>query len=146
MKLLIHCFSFIIAAVVLPSCLTNSALAQSTEQTARSDSLVEGDSNNVIQILNQNNIQNNNDNEIELRAITPLVSPPNTENDFGFNLSVGVNQSETTAYVGVIFQPGRTDAHQTRMQHLQGQIELLKTQTQVAEAKLILLQRQNAQE
>ena len=75
-----------------------------------------------------------------------MVSPPNTENNFGFNLSVGVNQSKATVYLGVIFQPGRTNAHQTRMQYLEKQIEFLEVQTQVAEAKLIQLQRKTSKE
>lgn len=122
--------------------LTNPAFANSVEQTAITDSQVEGDANNVIQIPNQNNLQNHNDNDIELSTITPLVSPPNTENDLGFNLSVGVNDSEATVYLGVIFQPGRTDAHQTRMQYLEKQNEFLEVQTQLAEAKLMELQSQ----
>lgn len=142
MKLLSRCF---LSALMILG-LTNPAFASSVEQTAKTDSQVEGDANNVIQIPNQNNVQNSNDNDIELSTITPLVSPPNTENDLGFNLSVGVNRSETTVYLGVIFQPGRTDAHQTRMQYLEQQIELLEVQTQLAEAKLMRLQSQLTKE
>ena len=141
MKSSIRCLYLFAIFIVLSGCLARSAMAQSTEQIAETDSQVEGDLNNVIQIPNQNNIQNNNHNAIELSNIAPLVSPPNTENDFGFNLSIGVNQSETTAYVGVIFQPGRTKAHQLRVQRLEQQIELLETQTQIADKKLKLIER-----
>jgi hypothetical protein len=109
------------------------------EQSTTSNSSVSGDLNNVIQIPNQNNAQNFNSNEIDFSYIAPLVAPPNTENDFGFNLSIGVDSSQATVYMGVIFQPGRTEAHQTRIKYLERQIELLEIQAKIAEAKLQLL-------
>lgn len=124
------------------------SLAQSASQNVRTDSIVEGTSNNVIQIPNQNNNQNNaqssNNNEVDLDLsyIAPLVAPPNSENDLGFNLSVGVNSSETTVFLGLIYQPGRSNAHQTRIKYLNQQIELLEVQTKIAETKLQSLQEQ----
>ena len=118
--------------------------AQSADQDARTDSVVEGTSNNVNQNNNQNNAQSSNNNEVDLDLsyISPLVAPPNSENDLGFNFSVGVNSSETTVFLGLIYQPGRSNAHQTRIKHLDRQIKLLEIQTKIAETKLQSLQRQ----
>jgi hypothetical protein len=132
-------FLYIVALVILPRGSIEPILAQSTEQSTTSNSSVSGDLNNVIQIPNQNNAQNFNSNEIDFSYIAPLVAPPNTENDFGFNLSIGVDSSQATVYMGVIFQPGRTEAHQTRIEYLERQIELLEIQAKIAEAKLQLL-------
>ncbi|AFZ38280.1 hypothetical protein Sta7437_4847 (plasmid) [Stanieria cyanosphaera PCC 7437] len=133
-------FFLYFATLFLFSCYSlEPLLAQSTEQSTTNNSQVSGDSNNVIQIPNQNNAQNHNNNEIDLSYLVPLVAPPNTENDFGFNLSVGVDSSQTTVYMGIVFQPGRTETHQTRIKHLERQIKLLEIQAQIAEAKLKLL-------
>ena len=114
------------------------SFAQDANQDAWIDSLVEGDSNNVIQIPNQNNAQSSNNNEVDINFshIAPLVAPLNTENDLGFNFSVGVNSNDATFYLGLIYQPGRSNAHQTRIRHLNRQIELLEVQTKLAEAEL----------
>lgn len=127
---------------------TNSInLAQSTEQNANPSSSVEGDFNNVFQVPNQNNAQNSNVNEFNVPNIYPLdnpiYTPPNPENDFGFNMSVGVNTldaSNVTVYFGLIYQPGRTNAHNYRMERLKTETELLGVQKEIAEAELQLLQ------
>lgn len=137
---------FISTLLIFFSALAVPAVAQNATQDSRSNSLVEGDANNVIQIPNQNNNQNssqsNNSNEvdIDLSRIAPLVAPPNTENDLGLNFSVGVNSSEATVYVGLIYQPGRSRAHQKRIEHLDRQIKMLEAQTKLAELKLQSLQ------
>lgn len=68
---------------------------------------------------------NNNSNNFNYPNIYPLNYVPNahvnTENDFGFNLSAGVNTldaSNVTVYLGFIFQPGRTEDHKLRMSRL----------------------------
>ena len=127
---------------ILPNFYSINTLAQSVSQNAPTESQVEGDFNNIIQVPNQNNAQNRNVNEIDISYIAPLVSPPNTENDLGFNFSVGINDIQTTWYLGVIYQPGRSSAHKARMRHLEEQIKLLETQNKIAEAELSLLQRQ----
>ncbi|MFN5874346.1 MAG: hypothetical protein ACK44G_17770 [Aphanizomenon sp.] len=69
----------------------------------------------------------------------------NTENDFGFNVSAGVNtldSNNVTVYLGVIFQPGRTDSHKIRMQKIVRETELLETQKKIAEGQLLLVQKQ----
>ncbi|WP_404790567.1 hypothetical protein [Altericista sp. CCNU0014] len=101
--------------------------------------------NNVNQNANQNqNIVNNPD-----RIVYPLdgnfYTPVNTENDFGFNFSAGVNtldSSNVTLYVGVIFQPGRTADHKARMNRLRKETEILEVQKKTLEARLLLLEKQ----
>ncbi len=122
---------------------------QTPLQSSQPSSTVEGNFNNIFQTPNQNNAQNSNINELEIPNIYPLdnpiYTPPNPENDFGFNMSVGVNTldaSNVTVYFGLIFQPGRTNSHNLRMQRLQKETELLDTQKQIAEAELQLLRQQ----
>ncbi|HBE19983.1 MAG TPA: hypothetical protein DEG17_02460 [Cyanobacteria bacterium UBA11149] len=128
--------------------------AQSAQQDANPNSTIDGDFNNVFQVPNQNNAQNSNINEFNIPNIYPLDNPintpVNTENDFGFNMSVGVNTldaSNVTVYFGVIYQPGRTNSHRVRMNYLNQQTELIEKQTellesqrQIAETRLQLLQ------
>jgi hypothetical protein len=121
------------------------SLAQSTQQNSNPTSTIEGDANNVFQTPNQNS----NINDINVPNIYPLQhpinTPVNTENDLGINMSVGVNTldaSNVTVYLGIIYQPGRTDSHLVRMQYLKKQTEILDTQKQIAEAQLQLIQKQ----
>ena len=106
------------------------------------------------QILQSNpqvpvNNTNNNSTNINYPNIYPLNYVPNahvnTENDFGFNLSAGVNTldaSNVTIYLGIIFQPGRTEDHKLRMARLRKETEVLETQKKIMEGNLTLLQKQ----
>lgn len=106
------------------------------------------------QILQSNpqlpvNNTNNNSNNFNYPNIYPLNNVPNayinTENDFGFNLSAGVNTldaSNITVYLGIIFQPGRTEDHKLRMVRLRKETEVLETQKKIMEGNLTLLQKQ----
>jgi len=92
---------------------------------------------------------NNNSNNFNYPNIYPLNYVPNahinTENDFGFNLSAGVNTldaSNVTIYLGVIFQPGRTEDHKLRMSRLRKETEVLETQKKIMEGNLTLLRLQ----
>jgi hypothetical protein len=124
--------------------LTFAAQAQ-VDQTSNNDSAIGNNSN-------QNNVNQNANQNITTypdRLIRPLdgnfYTPVNTENDFGFNFSAGVNtldSSNVTLYLGVIFQPGRTADHQARMNRLRKETEILEVQKQTLEARLLLLQKQ----
>lgn len=106
------------------------------------------------QILQSNpqlpvNNTNNNSNNFNYPNIYPLNNVPNayvnTENDFGFNLSAGMNTldaSNVTVYLGIIFQPGRTQDHKLRMTRLRKETEILETQKKIMEGNLTLLQKQ----
>ncbi|EFA72289.1 ATP synthase B chain(Subunit I) [Raphidiopsis brookii D9] len=120
----------------------NPVLAQS-RQSASSNTVNNGDANNVF------NSPNQNFNEFTVPNIYPLDNsintPVNTENDFGLNLSMGVNTLDSrnvTVYLGLIFQPGRTYSHTVRMNRINKETELLEVQRKIAEAKLQLLQKQ----
>ena len=139
----------LVAVITLALCPIAPALAQTAEQGANTDSHIEGDFNDVVQIPNQNNNQNRNINNIEFPDSYPLdnpiYTPPNLENDLGFNMSVGVNTLDAanlTIYLGLIYQPGRTKAHQIRMRKIERETELLQAQKQIVEAELQRLQQQ----
>jgi hypothetical protein len=77
-----------------------------------------------------------------------LSAPVNTENDFGFNASVGLNtldSSNVTVYVGFIFQPGRTDDHNHRMARFRKETKVLETNKKLALSQLSLLEQQIAE-
>ncbi len=129
----------ILGAIVIPNI---PAIAQ---QTSTQDGFI-GDNSNGNN-LNQPNNQNLNN--INIPNIYPLNTtihtPVNTENDLGLNLSVGVNTLDprnVTLYLGVIYQPGRTEDHQARMARLRSETQLIESQKQVAQSQLDLLRKQ----
>jgi len=105
--------------------------------------------NQVLQSNPQVPVSNVNNTNFHVPNIYPLQNLPNayvnTENDFGMNLSVGVNTldaANTTVYLGVIYQPGRSADHQARMARLRKETEVLEVQKKNMEANLSLLQKQ----
>ncbi|BAS56747.1 MULTISPECIES: hypothetical protein [Leptolyngbya] len=127
-----------------PVCLAQTA-------TSNQNSTV-GANSNFNQVL-QNNpqvpINSVNTTNIRVPNIYPLQNLPNayvnTENDFGMNLSVGVNTldaSNVTVYLGLIYQPGRSADHQARMARLRKETEVLEVQKKNMESNLTLLQKQ----
>ena len=122
------------------------ALTQDSLQANDSSANVDGDFNNIIQTPNQNNNQNFNEISLPRQPLdSPIYTPPNTENDFGFSMSLGLNTLDAdnfTIYLGAIYHPGKTKAHQLRMQKLIQETELLETQKNIAQAELALLQQQ----
>jgi hypothetical protein len=107
--------------------------------------------NRPVQNANSNT-GNANSNSINIPNIYPLpnsiLTPVNTENDFGFNASVGLNtldSANVTMYVGVIFQPGRTDDHNQRMAKIRKETEVLESNKKLAQAQLNLLEQQIAE-
>jgi hypothetical protein len=128
------------------------AIAQPSQQTANPNSTIGNNSefNTVIQTPNQNSSQNRN--EVNFSNILPLnnpiYTPVNTENDFGFNLSVGVNtldSANVSLFLGLIYQPGRTADHKARMARLRAETAVLESQKQIGQAQLQLLQKQIAE-
>jgi hypothetical protein len=99
-------------------------------------------SNNLNEPLaNQNNAQNKT--EFNVPNIYPLNNPintpVNTENDFGFNMSAGVNtldSNNVTVFLGVVYHPGRSEDHKARMNRLRKETEYLETQKQATSAQL----------
>ncbi|GEM_PF-1326868 len=124
-----------------------------TQPQTTTPGIGDNSNNNLLNASpNQNNNNNNFSNnfpEYPDRLIYPLNvpidTPVNTENDWGLNLSVGVNtldSSNLTVYMGIIFQPGRTNSHNVRMERIRKETQLLEAQRQVSEAQLRLIQKQ----
>jgi hypothetical protein len=113
-------------------------------QTANLNSTVGSNStgNNVIQTSPQNTQQVNFPNI----PLSPVIQNPiNTENDFGLNLGGALNTLDgrnLTLYVGITYQPGRTDDHNVRMAKLKSETQLLESQKQVTQTQLQLLKQQ----
>jgi hypothetical protein len=82
--------------------------------------------------------------------LNPVIqNPVNTENDFGINFGAGINTLDgrnATLYLGVTYQPGRTDDHNVRMAKLRSETQLLESQKQSAQTQLELLKQQVAEQ
>lgn len=129
------------------------ALAQTTTNN-QPTTVGDNSSNNLIDNRPVQNANSNtgNSNFINIPNIYPIPNsintPVNTESDFGFNASVGVNtldSSNVTLFVGVIFQPGRTDDHNHRMARIRKETEVLETNKKLAMTQLNLLEQQIAE-
>jgi len=110
-------------------------------QLANINNAIDGNNNVSVSVPSQNQFNVPNIYPLDNNINTPV----NTENDFGFNLSMGVNTldaNNVTVYLGFIFQPGRTYSHQVRMNRINKETELLGVQKQIAESQLQLLQKQ----
>lgn len=134
-----------IAPVIMsPFCLAQTA-------TSNQNSTIGNNSpfNQVLQNNPQVPVNSINTTTIRVPNIYPLQTLPNayvnTENDFGMNVSVGVNTldaSNVTVYLGLIYQPGRSADHQARMARLRKETEVLEVQKKNMETNLTLLQKQ----
>jgi hypothetical protein len=105
---------------------------------------------------NQNNnlsnggLSNNQQFNYPSIPIVPVIQNPiNTENDFGFNFGGAANTlqgNNMTFYVGITYQPGRTDDHNARMAKLKSETALLESQKYAAQTQLQLLKQQVAEQ
>lgn len=82
--------------------------------------------------------------------LNPVIQNPiNTENDFGLNFGGGINTLDgrnVTLYLGVTYQPGRTDDHNARMAKLKLETQVLESQKQSSQTQLELLKQQVAEQ
>lgn len=100
--------------------------------------------------INQGNAQNSISNNQQLNypniPLNPVIqNPVNTENDLGLNLGAGINtlnSSNVTVYLGITYQPGRTDDHNARMAKLRSETQLLESQRNATQTQLQLLKQQ----
>ncbi len=78
--------------------------------------------------------------------INPIFqSPVNTENDLGINLGGAINTLDgrnVTVFLGITYQPGRTDDHNARMAKLKSETQLLESQRNATQTQLQLLKQQ----
>ncbi len=132
-----------VAVSIVSSLLLGASIARA--QTSNQNSTIGNTSNgNTVQ---QSNPQNNQ--QITFPNIYPLnpviQNPVNTENDLGINLGAGVNTLDSrnvTVYLGITYQPGRTDDHNARMAKLKSETQLLESQKQNTQTQLELLKQQ----
>jgi hypothetical protein len=82
--------------------------------------------------------------------LNPVIQNPiNTENDFGLNFGGGINTLDgrnVTLYLGVTYQPGRTEDHNARMAKLKLETQVLESQKQSTQTQLELLKQQVAEQ
>lgn len=130
--------------IASPFCLAQTATSNQNSSVGSNSSF-----NQVLQNNPQVPVNTINTTTIRVPNIYPLQTLPNayvnTENDFGMNVSVGVNTldaSNVTVYLGVIYQPGRSADHQARMARLRRETEVLEVQKKSMETNLTLLQKQ----
>lgn len=130
--------------IASPFCLAQTATSNQNSSVGSNSSF-----NQVLQNNPQVPVNSINTTTIQVPNIYPLQNLPNayvnTENDFGMNLSVGVNTldaSNVTVYLGLIYQPGRSADHQARMARLRKETEVLEVQKKNMETNLTLLQKQ----
>lgn len=134
----------IVHLIASPFCLAQTATSNQNSSVGSNSSF-----NQVLQNNPQVPVNSINTTTIQVPNIYPLQNLPNayvnTENDFGMNLSVGVNTldaSNVTVYLGLIYQPGRSADHQARMARLRKETEVLEVQKKNMETNLTLLQKQ----
>jgi hypothetical protein len=125
-------------------------------EAAQNATIGDNSSGNINDQNNQNNnLSNNGQNnsqQITYPAIplSPVIqNPVNTENDFGLNFGGALNTIDgrnATIYLGITYQPGRTDDHNARMAKLKSETQLLESQKQVSQSQLDLLKQQVAEQ
>jgi hypothetical protein len=143
------CFCALVWAVS-NAAFISEAIAQSSQQNANPNTTIGNNSefNTVVQTPNQNNAQNQVNFSNILPLNNPIYTPVNTENDLGLNFSLAVNtldSSNVTLFLGLIYQPGRTEDHKARMRRLRAETAVLESQKQISQAQLQLLQKQIAE-
>jgi hypothetical protein len=123
--------------------------AQTSNQTSN---IGNNSAGNTVQQSNPQNNQTNNQqvNFPNIYPLNPVIqNPVNTENDLGVNFGAGVNTLDSrniTIYLGITYQPGRTDDHNARMARLRSETQLLEIEKQSAQTRLDLLKKQVAEQ
>ncbi len=137
-------FKYLSVAISIGSCLLLWVSAAQAQTSTQNSTVGDNSNGNTVQ---QSNPQNNQ--QITFPNIYPLnpviQNPVNTENDLGINLGAGVNTLDSrnvTIYLGITYQPGRTDDHNARMAKLKSETQLLEAQKQATQTQLELLKQQ----
>jgi opacity protein-like surface antigen len=137
-------FKYLSAAISIGSCLLLGVAAAQAQTSTQNSTVGDNSNGNTVQ---QSNPQNNQ--QITFPNIYPLnpviQNPVNTENDLGINLGAGVNTLDSrnvTIYLGITYQPGRTNDHNARMAKLKSETQLLEAQKQATQTQLELLKQQ----
>jgi hypothetical protein len=138
-----------LSCLVLPIALLEARATWAQANVNQSSAVGDNSTGNSLQQLNQGN----NTQQVIFPNIYPLnptmQNPVNTENDLGVNFGAAVNTLDSrnvTIYLGVTYQPGRTDDHNARMARLRSETQLLEIEKQSAQTKLDLLKKQVAEQ
>jgi hypothetical protein len=144
-----------IAALTIAGLLLGTSVAQAQTANSNQNSSVGSNSNdnNNAQTNQNNNLSNSGQTSSQQINYTypniplsPVIqNPVNTENDFGINLGGALNTYDgrnITLYLGVTYQPGRTDDHNARMAKLKSETQFLESQKYAAQTQLELLKQQ----
>ena len=146
------------ATLLVSGLLLGASVCRAQTSTTSTPSSSIGDNgfqNSVIQANPQNaNSQNGQSNSQSIVypsiPLSPVIqNPVNTENDFGLNLGGALNTIDgrnMTLYLGITYQPGRTDDHNARMAKLKSETQLLESQKQVTQTQLEMLKKQVAEQ
>jgi hypothetical protein len=141
-------------AIVVSSLMVGTATHAQTTSPSNQNTTIGDNSpgNTIVQTNPQNNNSQTNSQSINYPNIplSPVIqNPVNTENDFGLNFGGALNTYDgrnMTLYVGITYQPGRTDDHNARMAKLKTETALLESQKQTAQMQLELVKKQVAEQ
>ncbi len=146
------------AVIVISSLTVGTSVARSQDNTSnrsfQEPIFQNGASGNIVTPNSNQNVQNGQSNSQSINypaiPLSPVIqNPVNTENDFGLNLGAALNTIDgrnTTIYLGITYQPGRTDDHNARMAKLKSETQLLESQKQITQSQLDLLKQQVAEQ
>jgi hypothetical protein len=145
-------------ALIISWLLLGTSISQAQTANSTQDSFVGDNSsgNSNAQNNQNNNLSNGQTNSQQINynypsiPLSPVIQNPiNTENDFGLNLGGALNTIDgrnITLYLGITYQPGRTDDHNARMAKLKSETQLLEAQKQATQTQLQLLKQQVAEQ
>jgi hypothetical protein len=146
---------YLSTTVAIVSSLTiGTAVQAQTDSPSNQTSTIGENSpgNTVVQTNPQNNnIQTNSQSiNYSYNPLSPNIqNPVNTENDLGINFGGALNTYDgrnMTLYLGITYQPGRTDDHNARMAKLKSETALLESQKQTAQMQLELVRKKVAEQ
>jgi hypothetical protein len=131
--------------------------AQTSSPSTQTSTVGDGSSGNTVVQTNPQNSNSQTNGQTNSQTIvypsiplSPTIqNPVNTENDFGLNLGGALNTLDgrnMTLYLGITYQPGRTDDHNARMAKLKSETQVLESQRQMTQAQLELLKKQVAEQ
>jgi hypothetical protein len=140
--------SLIFTGLLMEASLAHAQTTSNSTQNAPVGNNSNG--NTVVQTNPQNNQNNSQQVNYPSIPLSPVIqNPVNTENDFGLNLGAALNTIDgrnTTIYLGITYQPGRTDDHNARMAKLKSETQVLESQKQITQTQLELLKQQVAEQ
>jgi hypothetical protein len=145
---------FLSTATLIISGLFLGASVSHAQTSTQNTTILENGFQNLVVPNNNQNSQNGQVNNQNITypniPLSPVIQNPiNTENDFGLNLGGALNTYDgrnVTLYLGITYQPGRTDDHNARMAKLRSETQILESQRQITQTQLELLKQQVAEQ